>query len=216
MTQIIVPSLRIWTRQPQKLIGIDWTNPLSRGLKVAICPTLGMFNVAEARPITATSPINNLATANGLAYSWSRATANPIDTQYLNASLTEHSCFVLVRHPSLSLESAECYIGSRVSGNNGFSFYTTAASGSYPDQLFSLGYVHGGVAAYESTVTISGVNTGFIGVGFSAKIGSDVRFFARGKVFDSKTIGSIKQSSSTLRIAQDVYPANNSANYDTP
>lgn len=38
MSGLIIPQRRIWTRQPQFLVGIDWANPICRGLIHACVP----------------------------------------------------------------------------------------------------------------------------------------------------------------------------------
>lgn len=48
MTGIIVPSRRVWTRQPQRSVDIDWSNPITRGLWFAHNPASGSYGQKSA------------------------------------------------------------------------------------------------------------------------------------------------------------------------
>jgi hypothetical protein len=82
--------------------------------------------------------------------------------------------------------------------------------------VFRLGYVHGSVAAYESTVDISGGDDDYIVVGFSASVSGAVRFFANGKFLQQIATGGINNNASNLHIGQDVFASYASANFDLP
>lgn len=191
-------------KKPSGLVEINYAHELARGLKVAMMPEAGMQNLAIETLTTSTNP---LVTNEEQQKNWifDRSTDTTIDTKYSNSSITEHSCFLITRHRLLTSGNNEFYIGNRVSGNKGFNFYTSNPAGVLPDQTYRLGYVHGGIAVYESTYTISGSNTRFLSVGFFAKIGSAVDYYVDGKNIDSKAIGGITNNSDSLRVGKDVY-----------
>lgn len=192
------------TSQPQQPVGIDWSNPLTRGLRVAV--NAAGYNIA--RP--------SIATDKGKAFSWVRGTPNAIDTGVVNAAVSGHTCLVFARHPSLLTSYPEAYLSSSVAGNNGFTFSTEAAVGSTPNQTFKLSLTHGGIAQYTSVTNISGSNTSVLPLAFSATVSGSVRFFARGLFLDSVATGAINQNSSTLRIGGRPWFSDYYANYDLP
>jgi len=189
-------------KKPSGLVEVNYANELAKGLKVAMMPEAGMQNLAIETLTTATNP---LVTNEDQQKNWifDRSTDTTIDTKYSNSSIAEHSCFLITRHRLLLSVKLETYVTNRVSANNGFAFYTESASGSFPNQTFRCGYVHGGVAAYTSSYTITGSNTNFIPIGFAAKINSAVDFYVNGKNVDSVAIGSINNNSDTFRIGKD-------------
>lgn len=70
MSRIIVPSRRIWTRQPQRPAGIDWTNPLN----------LGLVSVQDAK--TGRDVIRGGGTLYNTASITSSVSAKGVDTNY--------------------------------------------------------------------------------------------------------------------------------------
>lgn len=190
--------------QPQSGARIDWANPITRGLKIAV--NSAGYNFAQTRVVT----------EKGIAFSWARGAPNPIDTLVSNAAVSSHSCLVFARHPSLSGFAAETYLSNTVTSNIGFSFDAAAAVGVFPTQTFKLRVTHGGVASYPSTVDISGGNTSVLPIAFTSTVSGSVRYFAGGQFLDSVVTGTINQSSSTLRIGAVPFWASGYANYDLP
>lgn len=199
-----LPLQNVCTSQPQRPTGIDWTNPVCRGLMIAV--NAAGYNFAQAK----------VAIQRESAFSWVRGTPNIIDTGIANASVAGHTCLVLVRHPSLSGSNPETYLTNTVAGNNGFTFSTDSAVGSYPNQTLRLSLTHGGVAQYSSITDISGANTSVLPLAFSATVSGSVRFFAQGLFLDSVATGAINQNSSTLRIGGRPWFSDYYANYDLP
>lgn len=69
MAYIIVPSRRVWTRQPQGVSEIDWSNPLARGLDYLIVGGQ-RYEIARGKPQTAyalTGPGPNGLSSRGFA-----------------------------------------------------------------------------------------------------------------------------------------------------
>ena len=56
MSQIIAPQRRIWTRQPQHPTGIDWSNPITRGLVVAWVPSGVFSSQGRLNPTASSGP----------------------------------------------------------------------------------------------------------------------------------------------------------------
>lgn len=202
---MIWPFDQVRTTQPQGAVGIAWSNPLTRGMQFAITP-LGILGAAT--PKTPSS--------SGIAFTFNPAVSTPIATGVASPSVSSHSAFLLARHTSMSLVRAPFYLTNRVSANNGWGFYTYASSGSFPSQTLKLAYVHGGIAAYQGTVSVPGANTTFLPVGFSAKVSSTVDFYASGAFVESLAIGSITQSTDAIQIGADVFFAGGFADCDTP
>lgn len=50
MSRIIVPQRRIWTRQPQQAVEIDWSNPITTGIAFAAYPAAGDV-ISMAQPV---------------------------------------------------------------------------------------------------------------------------------------------------------------------
>jgi len=194
-----------WDRQPQVAARIDWSNPIARGLLFAITPHGTLVGPGK------------IATPKGIAYAFDPAVPTPINTGVTNASVVSHSGVIICRHPLMSGARNPQYMGSRVSGNNGWALYQSAASGSFPTQLMGLGYVHGGVAAYAmGTATIGGLNTNYSSLGFSATVSGNLTLYALGLAVHSASIGAINQSSDAIRIGRDVMFSNQPGDYETP
>jgi hypothetical protein len=208
---------RIWTSQPQYLARINRGNPYSQNLRIALSAgPITPINAVNGSLLSSTSALTTITDSPGKAYSWVRSTVNPINTGFVNSNVVGHSGFLIVRHPVLSGALDETYFSSRVTANNGWAFYSTAAVGSLPNQTHKLGYVHGGVAGYTDTYDIPGNNTTFIAVGFSASVNGQLRFFVNGKLTTSTAIGSIVQSSDAIRVGYEVVFSANPANFDAP
>jgi hypothetical protein len=194
-----------WTEQPQGVARIDWGNPITRGLLFALTPQGVVSGVVQKLP-----------TELGIAFAFDPAAPSPISTGVANGAVSAHSAFMLVKHPSMSGPRAPVYISNRVSGNNGFGFYQDSAASSVPNQTFTIGYVHGGVASYASPIQIAGANSNFVPIGFSASVSVNIEFFVRGKLHDTIAIGGITQSTSSIQIGRDVFFSSGPADYLTP
>lgn len=184
---------------------VDWGNPITEGLLYVKTPTS-----------VESSAVAKIVTQQGLAYSFDPATPTPINTGVINANIVSHSCFALVLHPSMAINRSPEYLGNRVSGNNGFAFYQSNASGTFPTQVFGLGYVHGGVAAYSTAIDIPNANTQFIPIGFSATVSNTVSFYSAGALKQTTAIGGITNSSDSMRIGYDVYFATQPGDFQLP
>lgn len=195
------------TRQPQQAVRIDWRNPITRGL---------LFVITPSRMIRGTNYPSQIVTKAGQVYAFDPAVLNEIDTLVSNSSVSEHSAYVRVRHPSMNVSRSPMYLTTRVSNNHGWAFYQGSASGSIPNQLMSLGYVHGSVAAYTTAVDIAGANTEYIGLGFSAKVSDTLYFYAKGVLHTSTGLGGIVQSGDNIRIGREVYFGGQPGDYETP
>jgi len=199
-----------WYSQPQFPVGVNWGNPITKQLVYA-------SNFGAGNLVTSTTPLTKIPTERGVASSWVRTTVNPINTGIVNSNVVGHTFFGLMRHPSLLSTTSEAYITNRVTTNTGFSFYTYSASGSFPVQTFKLGYVHGGVLAYESNINITGSNTRFVPIAISATVNSFVNYYADGAFLDSVATTNITNNSDTLRVgAEPIASSQWPANYDTP
>jgi hypothetical protein len=66
---VFIPHKESWTSQPQAAVGIDWRNPLTRGLTTAVLPHLGFDAVSrEIVGVLGTKPAV-VPGGNGLAIS---------------------------------------------------------------------------------------------------------------------------------------------------
>jgi hypothetical protein len=193
-----------WDSQPQEIAGIDWSNPITRGLAFAVTP-LGNLVGPPKGP-----------TRPGISWIFDPAVPTPIDTGVAAPSVAEHSAVILARHPSMSGARNPQYLGTRVTGNNGWAFYQAAASGSAPTQLMGLGYVHGGVAAYTTATNIEDGNNKHLVLGFSAKVSTNITFYVGGVAHTTTAIGGINQTAATVRIGRDVWFSVQPGDYETP
>jgi hypothetical protein len=196
-----------WDSQPQEATGIDLDLPLARGLQFAITPANFLTNVTG---------VPQIAAGPGRCFAFDPAVVSQIDTGIANPNVVGHSGFLLVRHPSMSSGRNPVYMSSRVAANNGFAFYQSAAASAFPGQSFSIGYVHGSVAAYDGPSGIAGANTEFLAIGFTARVSGQVEFYVRGSLIHAVNIGGINQSSSTIRIGRDVFSNQSPGDYQTP
>ncbi len=208
---------RPWDRQPPEIVELDRNSAIANSLGIALNVGAGLlYNPAAPGVISAASPVVYAPTEAGKIIRFDRSTPNPINTGFANPSITRHSFFMLVRHQSLNAALNEQYIGNRVSGNNGFCFSTSNAVGSLPNQTFRLQYVHGGVAAYTATGSVADSNALYVGIGFSAIVGSAVRLFVNGQFTESISIGAMNSSSDALRIGRDVNFSQDNGHFETP
>lgn len=186
-------------------VDVDWNNPL--------CDKLAFVNTPFSR---LESPLK-VPTRIGICHSFNPAISFNIDTKVVNAQVVSHSGFIIVRHPSMLNGRSPNYMGCRVSSNNGWAFYQNNATSSYPTQTMGLGYVHGGVAAYGfSSSGVSGANTNYVPLGFSATVSGNLSLYAYGNSVYSTSIGGINQSSDSIRVGRDVYFNTNPGDYETP
>ena len=95
--------LRTRTSQPQSPVGIDWGNPITRGLSIAI--NAAGYNFAQSRVPCAT---------NSTAFSWVRGSPRILDTGVANPTALGHSCLIFVKHTSLLGGTGETYISNTV------------------------------------------------------------------------------------------------------
>lgn len=75
MSKILVPSRRIWTRQPQQPVEIDWSNPITRGLAIAVEPDL-IDLARRRRGATVVGSGKKVSTSYGVAQSLSSTVIN--------------------------------------------------------------------------------------------------------------------------------------------
>jgi hypothetical protein len=200
--------------QPQGLARINRSNPLTRGLQIAILPGIPV-NVANGKPLSFDSPLPIVATPRGNAFSWASASGDAVNTGYANPSASSHSGIIFMRTASVG-SSAQTILDSRVSANNGFSFYTLNGGGTFPNQTVTLQYTHGGISDYQLSIPVpAGVNTDFVAIGFSAVIGTRLRSFGLGQFLQQISIGGINQSSDAIRLGRGVFFNQNPASYNS-
>ena len=163
---------RVWTRQPQVAVGVDWGNPLTRGLVVCVSPTL---RVNSARGIIlpgTVSAISGVGANLGAYYADKVASASSIS---FNPATNGYSVFLWFKTPT--------FIPSLAHG--GYGIYTSGYAGGL--------YLEHGNSAYAgafwsgSGFDVIGKPTGatFVDlteykVGLSHFVGTATRLFANG------------------------------------
>ena len=101
MSRSIVPSRRVWTRQPQRPAGIDWSNPLA----------LGIIAMQDAR--TGRDVIRGGGTLYNAASITSSVSANGVDTNYNQNQID----FPVGPNLSSKTEGTILFVGGLQSGN---------------------------------------------------------------------------------------------------
>lgn len=68
---IAIPTRKIWTRQPQVFAGVDWSNPITRGLKLLFPLNKGtpdgLVDLVSGAKLIATTPPSEVVTTKGKA-----------------------------------------------------------------------------------------------------------------------------------------------------
>lgn len=193
------------TQQPQVPLPIDWSNPITRGLRVAYDPAAGPINLvtgAPLRPLAAAGPV--LPNARGRHQAFANGGAgNVLVTDFFPGQITEHSAFLLARSSAMSGEAG--YISTRNTSAAGFSFAALGVEsiGVAPNQTSRLRYTHAGVADYEFNPALDNFGVDFTGIGFSATNGVDVRSFVRGAFKQAANTGTMYLTDNPIIIGGD-------------
>lgn len=63
----VVKQRKVWTRQPQIITGIDWSNPITQGLIGCWTPGLTLLNHVTKQFAPVSGPLNSAVSAEGVA-----------------------------------------------------------------------------------------------------------------------------------------------------
>ena len=81
-----------WDSQPQEVVGVDWSNPLARGLTALLVPTVSgqqLYNVVHGGQISATGTITRVAGPSGLGQRYGDASGTAYQTYTFPAGYVE-------------------------------------------------------------------------------------------------------------------------------
>lgn len=147
-------------QQPQQALPVDWGNPLTRGLKLAIVPSIGYVNLATgARALQSTPLVRGVSTSGITHNGGSRAEFPGIDA---SKGLTLVSIWRAKAGGYLTADATRVLASNRTASNTGWSYgRDIAANGTSGGTLTRQSLTFQGVAQYsEANHTIdSAVDT---------------------------------------------------------
>lgn len=148
MSALILPH-RL-QQQPQQALAIDWSNPLARGLKLAIVPSLGHVNLASgALPVQSTPMVRGTSLSGVTNNGSSRAEYPGFDT---SKGLTVVSVWRAKATHYLSSDATRSLASNRTAANAGWSYgRNSAAAGGATGNLTRQSLTFQGVAQYTET-----------------------------------------------------------------
>lgn len=193
--------------QPQGLVRINRSNPLTRGLVLAALPSLGLRNGVTGAAMSAPSMPSKVSTSNGIAFDVVRGTVNPINTGVVPSSQA-HSYFAFVNMTDLGNSNSDVFIssfGTTTRGGFDFGLASGGIAGTAPNRTFLLRTVYDGVGNFGGSVPVSGLDGKFGSVGFSH--GSGLRHYANGALLEtpSSTPVNMTMIGQPLQLHENVY-----------
>ena len=193
---------KIWTQQPQVPVGIDWSNPITRGLKFAHNPSSGAINLVNGqRALNSTAQDVTVGKSGKRIQGESagfQSEYSPNGLESAGNSLTIFSVITAQTAQYLGSDG-DCYLlSTRDGSNNGWSFGRyQATGGGATGNLTRLALVLQNVAFYpETNYTIPS----FVDTPIALRVsGSTASYFSFGmKSSSDETVGTQLSSSGNL------------------
>ena len=154
MANIIIPSRRIWTRQPQQAVAIDWSNPLTHGLA----------DVIDLRIIPRSLILGTPASVFGSSLAYGRPTKNGLS--FDNTQSYGGVYFQRADGAYATAEQTHLTIGQYDVSSGFYAGYFCTADGSGASASMSLQSAAGAdVLVYPGGNTYAGVEAALLGAG---------------------------------------------------
>lgn len=206
MTRIIIPSRRVWTRQPQRPVGVDWSNPLMAGLVLASDPLSLLVLGTNGAPIGKWST-NAVETASPVAIEVDQdlglcinSTHDYADLTGTNATVSDDSSITFVSvFKTSAFDVVRSYLTRGADGSgSGWSFRISTNT----SKLVEAGIVltSGGTAGYTATSTTTVDGKVVVAAATYDKVDKYLRLYINGKLEASVSTGKTGMRSSTLGI----------------
>ena len=196
LPKLVHPDFAVPNRKPVGAVEIDWSNPLTKGLKICYVPASGLpINLAAIKPMASDSPLPLGINRNKqcLVYSTDGSRVyNPVKTDvYLNHG--DHTFLCEWRSDVVSASYSPFVFSNTHSSNTGIVFNIYGFNGISPNQMGSLKIIYSGVAAYPESADFE-VNKDWLSIGFSGTANSDYDYVLDGQFIGNTTVGTLTAS----------------------
>jgi hypothetical protein len=188
------PNLLIKKTKPIGAMVVDWSNPITKDLKICLAPQSSTFsNLAGNEVHQSNQQIRTLPTGER-AYSYNLYDfASPQYDPFITDVVTEsggHTCLAAIY---ARFGAKMVVVSSRVTQNKGFAFASNQFTGDDDNRGLRFFLTYGGVASYASSsfVQVSGVRHAAV-VGFSGTINSDYDYIINGEYDSNISVGTMK------------------------
>lgn len=206
MSRIIVPSRRVWTRQPQRPVGVDWSNPLMAELVLASDPLSLLVLGTNGAPISKWST-NAVETSSPVAMAVDQdlglcinSTHDFADLTGTNATVSDDSSITFVSvFKTSTFDQVRSYLTRGADGaGSGWSFRISTNT----SKLVEAGIVltSGGTAGYTATSTTTVDGTVVVAAATYDKVDKYLRLYINGELEASVSTGKTGMRSSTIGI----------------
>lgn len=191
---------------------IDWSNPLTRGLKIAHVPqTYSHYDLASKSKFEVTNNTPKTRPDQGkLAYvlnTTATQVLSPFSTNVKEPAVGEGHTLLTTFRADNTTGDRNWLLSNRVTdGGSGFAFYTFTLAGTIPDQTVRLYMVYGGVAEYQFNTTIR-INDDFVPLAIAGTLNGDYDSYINGEQADNVSVGTLNANTDSIALYAD--PFNN-------